>query len=241
MKRINLFLAMCLMLTSLIYAQIRTVTVNDTLNQKKIIIELHDTVVNGKKTVDTLSITTYETDTAKQENASREEDRSKGNMTFSTPNLNKGIDGNIVAIIGIIAVFGMPVFILFIVFFYRHKQRKAKYQLAEKILASGQQLPENFFDTSTVKNLRSKGISNICLGLGLFIFLWALTDEFSLGCIGLLILLTGVGQVIIHHGQHPNQNTPFIHIERNQTSGKKSVKIGGIEINAQQKEEQEKQ
>lgn len=202
MKRINLFLAMCLMLTSLVYAQNRTVTVNDSLNLKKSIIELYDTVIDGEKTVDTLSITTYETNTSKQaEVSSTEEEASDG--TTITQHINKGVDGNIVAIIAIIAVFGLPVFILIVVFYFRHKQRKAKYLLAEKILASGQPLPENFFDTEKTKDLRSKGISNICLGLGLFIFLWALSDEFSMGCIGLLILLTGVGQIIIYYTQRP--------------------------------------
>lgn len=39
------------------------------------------------------------------------------------------------------------------------------------------------------------------VGIGLFIFLWAITDEFGLGCIGLLIMFTGFGQLVIYYTQ----------------------------------------
>lgn len=202
MKRIITSLITCLMLASLAHAQSRTVTVNDSINRKKLVIELYDTIIDGQKTVDTLSITTYEADLTDPTATSEADQKILSNLSFN-PNVNAGVDGNTVVIIAIIAVFGMPVCILIVVFYFRHQQRKANYQLAEKILAAGQPLPENLFGTNQTKDLRSKGISNICLGLGLFIFLWALSDEFSMACIGLLILLTGVGQVIIYYTQQP--------------------------------------
>lgn len=202
MKRIITSLITCLMLASLAHAQSRTVTVNDSINRKKLVIELYDTIIDGQKAVDTLSITTYEADLTDPTATSEADQKILSNLSFN-PNVNAGVDGNTVAIIAIIAVFGMPVCILIVVFYFRHQQRKANYQLAEKILAAGQPLPENLFGTNQTKDLRSKGISNICLGLGLFIFLWALSDEFSIACIGLLILLTGVGQVIIYYTQQP--------------------------------------
>jgi hypothetical protein len=39
------------------------------------------------------------------------------------------------------------------------------------------------------------------LGIGLFIFLWAITGEFGLGCIGLLVMFTGFGQLVIFYSQ----------------------------------------
>ena len=36
----------------------------------------------------------------------------------------------------VIAVFGFPVFILFVIFFFRYKNRKARYRLAEQALAA---------------------------------------------------------------------------------------------------------
>ena len=73
--------------------------------------------------------------------------------------------------------------------------------LAEQALASGQQLPENFFKEAAATDIRSKGINNIFVGIGLFIFLWAITGEFGLGCIGLLVMFTGFGQLVIFYSQ----------------------------------------
>ena len=39
------------------------------------------------------------------------------------------------------------------------------------------------------------------VGIGLFIFLWAITEEFGLGCIGLLVMFTGFGQLVIYYTQ----------------------------------------
>lgn len=60
-------------------------------------------------------------------------------------NLSDTISGGIlISIIAIVAVFGLPVFILFVIFFFRYKNRKARYRLAEQAIAAGQPLPENF-------------------------------------------------------------------------------------------------
>ena len=75
------------------------------------------------------------------------------------------------------------------------------YRLAEQALASGQQLPENFFKEAAATDIRSKGINNIFVGIGLFIFLCAITGEFGLGCIGLLVMFTGFGQLVIFYSQ----------------------------------------
>ena len=44
---------------------------------------------------------------------------------------------------------------------------------------------------------RSQGIKNTFTGIGLFIFLWAITGEFGIGAIGLLVTFMGIGQWII--------------------------------------------
>ena len=60
MKRIILALVAAMTLCSLVQASNRTVTENDSLGNKKRVIELHDTTINGKTVTDTLSIMTYE-------------------------------------------------------------------------------------------------------------------------------------------------------------------------------------
>ncbi len=100
--------------------------------------------------------------------------------------------------------------ILFLIFYFRYKNRQAKYRLAEKALEAGKPLPEGVFvgeapsaQQSGVKPGRAtnfstaerdKGIQNTFLGLGLFIFLWAITGSFGVGCIGLLVMFIGIGR-----------------------------------------------
>ena len=76
-------------------------------------------------------------------------------------NLSDTISGGIlISIIAIVAVFGLPVFILFVIFFFRYKNRKARYRLAEQAIAAGQPLPENFIRENRPADQRSQGIKN---------------------------------------------------------------------------------
>ena len=59
-KRIILALIAAMTLCSLVQAKNRTVTENDSLGNKKRVIELRDTTIDGKTVTDTLSIMTYE-------------------------------------------------------------------------------------------------------------------------------------------------------------------------------------
>lgn len=100
----------------------------------------------------------------------------------------------IIPIVGIIFGCAVPVLIVFFAFFFRYKNRKAKYRLVEQALASGQPLPEGIFNEVAYTDLRSRGIKNTFTGLGLFVFLWAITGSLGIGCIGLLVMFTGIGQ-----------------------------------------------
>ena len=208
-------------------------TVTDTVDGKKRVIELQDTVVNGQQISDTLSITIYEgtdSDEADTDVTYRHRHDDSG-LQWIGFNFGDDAPETIIALTAIVFVFGLPALLLFIIFYFRYKNRKAKYRLAEQALAAGQQLPPEFFNEGKDKDLRSRGIKNIFLGIGLFIFLWALTEEFGLGCIGLLVMFTGFGQAIIYYTRP--ENRPDIHIERDETTGRRKVKIGGIEISNQ--------
>lgn len=231
MKQILLILG--LMAASCLPSQAENRLVTDSVDGKKRVIELQDTVVDGKAVTDTLSITTYEdpTQSVTKEQIDKVTYRFKGDYLF-------GLEKNlwnlaIVPIVAIVFVFGLPALLIFIIFYFRYKNRKAKYRLAEQALASGQQLPPEFFEGMEKQDLRSKGIKNIFLGIGLFIFLWAITENFGLGCIGLLIMFTGFGQLVTYYTRP--ENRPDIHIERDETTGQRTVKIGGIEISNRKK------
>lgn len=109
-------------------------------------------------------------------------------------------DGNagafVIVTMGI--MFGIPVVIVFIAFFFQYRNRKARYRLAEQALAAGQPIPEEFIKNREESDTLAKGIKNIFVGLGLFIFLWSMVG-FSIGTIGLLVMFTGFAQVIIYY------------------------------------------
>lgn len=188
------------MFCTLVQGANRTVTENDGQGNKKRVIELRDTVINGETVTDTLSIMTYENGTGSSD-APEKWRTHHSSMDWNGFDLGSKTSETVIAVTAIVFVFGLPLLIIFVVFFFRYKNRKAKYRLAEQALASGQQLPENFFKEAAATDIRSKGINNIFVGIGLFIFLWAITGEFGLGCIGLLVMFTGFGQLVIFYSQ----------------------------------------
>lgn len=99
-------------------------------------------------------------------------------------------------------VFGFPIFVIFIAFYFRYKSRRERYKLVEKAIAAGQPIPESILKESLNTDTASRGIKNMCLGAGLCIFLWAITDSFAMGSIGLLIMFTGLGQWLVSCNQH---------------------------------------
>ncbi|KAA6337362.1 hypothetical protein EZS27_014553 [termite gut metagenome] len=112
----------------------------------------------------------------------------------------------IFSVIIIVLVFCLPVFIILIIYNYRYKDRKAKYKLVEQALAAGQPIPDGLFkEDNKKKDLRAIGIKNIFTGIGLFIYLWAVTNRLEIGCAGLLIIFIGFGKLLIHYTQNPNK------------------------------------
>ena len=130
MKRILILLGLMAATSLGMQAENRTVT--DTVDGKKRVIELQDTVINGQQTTDTLSITTYEgTDSseADSDGTYRHRHDSSG-LQWVGFNFGEDAPETIVALTAIIFVFGLPALLLFIIFYFRYKNRKAKYRLA---------------------------------------------------------------------------------------------------------------
>ena len=171
MKRIIIALMVAVTFCSLAMAQNPTITQDNKNSSDSTIVTEYTDIVDSS-TVDT--------------------DYQSSSFDFGNEfpfNIDKGaINGGILTgLVVIILIFGFPFFIVFIAFYFRYKNRKAKYRLMEQALATGQPLPE-----------------------GMFIFLWAITDEFSIGCIGLLVMFTGIGQWIISRNQqHERPEDPF--------------------------------
>ena len=167
------------------------------------IIELNDTVIDGKAVTDTLSVTTYDFPTEWAADVDRAV-RKKGILQDSLVTISDTL--TMILIFGMCG-FALPLLIVLAILFFRYKSRKAKYRLAEKALEAGQPLPADFCRKTDVGDIRSRGIKNVFLGLGLFIFLWALTETFGLGCIGLLVMFTGFGQLVIYYAREKEDNS----------------------------------
>ena len=108
----------------------------------------------------------------------------------------------LIALVTVIMLLGLPVFIIIPTLLFKYLNRRAKYRLASEAIAAGQKLPKDLFDSGQSvldynQRTLTKGIRNICLGIGLGVFLWLLTHEESITAIGFLIVCMGVGQVII--------------------------------------------
>jgi len=106
-----------------------------------------------------------------------------------------------VCVIAIIFVFG--VLALLIILYFRYKNRKAKYAAAAKLAEEGQPVPSEVraelasVPQQGTEDLYTRGIKNVFLGLGLGIFLYALSGEFWMGAIGGIVLCNGLGQLVI--------------------------------------------
>lgn len=204
MKRILLALIVAMTFCSLACAQKQVTISTDSVDKAKVTVRK---AVKEKSNADSSSVTVVGVDATDSVNMD-EEDSSATTRTslsihadedsfpFSAFGTAMG-GGILISIIAILAVFGMPVFILFLVFFFRYKNRKARYRLMEQALAAGQPLPEAFLKENKQSDQRSQGIRNTFTGIGLFIFLWGITDEFGIGAIGLLIMFMGLGQWLI--------------------------------------------
>lgn len=121
---------------------------------------------------------------------------------YDDNNYNPFIDSNwgenvLVPVIAIIFGCSIPILVLFFAFFFRYKNRQAKYRMVEEALKAGQPLPEGVIKDVNYTDAKTKGIKNTFTGIGLFIFLWAITGSFGVGSIGLLVMFIGIGQWVI--------------------------------------------
>lgn len=131
-------------------------------------------------------------------------------------------DGKMTAVMIVLivfgSIFGLPAFIIFLIFYFRHRDKKRRYELAQQALAAGQPIPEGLMrsggayvpngdgstegdETRRLEALRNKGIRNIGVGIGLVVLLWMLVDM-SIAAIGVLVLCIGISQVVTYYLQN---------------------------------------
>ena len=186
----------------------------DSLNNNKVAIEVRNVEVDGQMVQDTISITAH-SDAEEAEVLDQKPSEPKKSRTVNfvdTRSYRRWPYEMWVFVLPMLIVI-IPLLIVALALYFRYKNRQSRYRLIAKALESGQPLPKELQDEAkkafrqsnpqqeSLNQLRSKGIGNVATGLGLFILLWALTDSFAIGCVGLLVLCIGLGKLVNYHLQ----------------------------------------
>ena len=196
MKRVILMMVAVLAMICTANAKERLVYQTDSITGERLVIEVYDTMRNGHAEVDTLSITRYPAKSSSTVHYDYDDDDKELEQIERILNNGWGIVW--ITLATIFAIFILPLLIIALIFYYRHKNRKAKYELAAKMIEKGEPLPADLEESVRgLSDMESRGIKNMCIGAAVTIFIWALTDSFGLACIGLIVLANGVSQYII--------------------------------------------
>lgn len=193
--------------------------------------QVSDTVKHNQDAVEAFSDTT-----TANVNADESDDRYTRHVTYEASGedveqIVKSIFseiGGVAMLIPILSIlcfgFFLPVIILILVFYFINRNRKEKYRLAQMAIQNGQQIPEELLKESvnTDKNAYNTGITQMCTGIGLAIFLGLILDELGFG-IGALVFFIGLGKFIIARQSRNNDN--FNDIRQNYNNNPKNEEL----------------
>ena len=133
----------------------------------------------------------------------------------------------VLPLLAVAAPFIVVFLIVFFLYYYRNKKQKAYYQVIERAIEAGRELPDEFFETSQSRQARPDKLvalnhGLIYLGVGLGFAIWSIVmwsingTEESGGGVGVFLLglaaifiLVGVGKLILYRvsSRPENDNT----------------------------------
>ncbi|MBR1541558.1 MAG: hypothetical protein IJ628_02975 [Bacteroidaceae bacterium] len=209
MRRIMMTLAVATMGMTAMMAQSHEVTTTDK-DGNKVVYEISDAAATKG---DTLSITTFDPKSvAKSDsinNANKGEDYELTKEDIRSIMHEMDIDTGLSSALGFIILsislcVILPIVFVLAVLLYRYYSRKKKYELAQRIVDSGQPLPDNFLNELKEEyredaGLFEKGVKNVAIGITLTIFLWLMTGEAFLASIGLFVVANGASQLLSYY------------------------------------------
>lgn len=130
----------------------------------------------------------------------------------------------IVPVLGITVPFLFAFLIIFFFIYYRNKKQKAHYQVIEKAIEAGRELPDGFFESPRSRQalpdklvILNQGLVFLGIGLGLAIWsivMWSINGtEESGGGVGVFLLglaaifiLVGAGKLILYRVSSRTEN-----------------------------------
>lgn len=130
----------------------------------------------------------------------------------------------IIPVLGITVPFLFAFLIIFFFIYYRNKKQKAHYQVIEKAIEAGRELPDGFFDSPRSRQARpdklvilNQGLVFLGIGLGFAIWsivMWSINGtEESGGGVGIFLLglaaifiFVGAGKLILYRVSSRTEN-----------------------------------
>ncbi len=122
----------------------------------------------------------------------------------------------IVPVLGITVPFLFAFLIIFFFIYYRNKKQKAHYQVIEKAIEAGRELPDGFFESPRSRQVRPDKLVTlnqglVYLGVGLGFAIWSIVkwsidgtaefgDSYGIFLLGLaaIFILVGAGKLILY-------------------------------------------
>ena len=110
--------------------------------------------------------------------------------------------GLILVALVLFGIFVLPIILIVVVLYFIYKNRRAKYDAYKSMAESGQSIPQEelrqMSEPLTDRTLFNKGVRNVCLGIGLAIFLGIWMGDFGVG-IGILVACIGIGELLVNY------------------------------------------
>ena len=102
-----------------------------------------------------------------------------------------------VSIVTIVIMFLIaPLLIIIVIFYFVNKNRRERYKLAQMAIQNGQPIPNEVLNdtrNAVIKDDYQAGIRQMCVGVGLAIFLGLIVGNLGIG-IGALVFFIGLGK-----------------------------------------------
>ncbi len=110
--------------------------------------------------------------------------------------VSKVLEEVLLPVVAISVIFLTIGVVVFFILYYRHKEKKARYELMSKAIEAGRDIPADFFNVESAPKSPLGSIATyVAVGLGIIIF-FTLDGDIELVGIGLIPLLIGVGKFI---------------------------------------------